>query len=96
MILVPALFPTNVLLFYNIYHTSSAVWTSWYNGTFDSASIFDRDNIHSFDVANFIYLFSKDPKISAVYNIGGGYNNSISILESIKKIEEISEQKMIS
>ena len=54
-----------------------------------------RDNIHSFDVANFIYLFSKDPKISAVYNIGGGYNNSISILESIKKIEEISEQKMI-
>lgn len=54
-----------------------------------------RDNIHSFDVANFIYLFSKEPKISAVYNIGGGYKNSISILESINKIEEISEQKMI-
>ena len=54
-----------------------------------------RDNIHSFDVANFIYLFSKAPKISAVYNIGGGYDNSISILESIKKVEEISEQKMI-
>ena len=53
-----------------------------------------RDNIHSYDVANFIYLFSKDPKISAVYNIGGGYENSISILEAISKIEEISGLKM--
>ena len=41
--------PTNVLPFDNIYHTSSAEWTSWYNGTYDSASIFDRDNIHSLE-----------------------------------------------
>tara|TARA_B100000900_G_C20588836_1_gene720779 strand:- start:1341 stop:2393 length:1053 start_codon:yes stop_codon:yes gene_type:complete len=53
-----------------------------------------RDNIHSFDVANFIYLFSQNPKISSVYNIGGGYKNSISILEAINKIESISDIKM--
>lgn len=54
-----------------------------------------RDNIHSYDVANFIYLFSKKPKIAAVYNIGGGYSNSISMLEAISKIEHISGKKMI-
>ena len=54
-----------------------------------------RDNIHSWDVANFIYEFFKSPKISSVYNIGGGYNNSISLIESIKKIEDISGKKMI-
>ena len=53
-----------------------------------------RDNIHSYDVANFIYLFTKAPKIAAVYNIGGGYHNSISILEAFNKIEEISGIKM--
>ena len=41
--------PTNVLPFDNIYHTSSAEWTSWYNGMYDSASAFDTDNIHSFE-----------------------------------------------
>lgn len=53
-----------------------------------------RDNIHSFDVANFIYLYSQSPKKAAVYNIGGGHQNSISILESISKIEHISGIKM--
>ena len=54
-----------------------------------------RDNIHSFDVANFIYLFSKNPKLAAVYNIGGGYDNSISILEAFNLIESFSGNKMI-
>ena len=53
-----------------------------------------RDNIHSFDVANFISEFFKSPKKGAVYNIGGGYKNSISLIESIKKIESISDIKM--
>lgn len=53
-----------------------------------------RDNIHSYDVANFIYHFYKNPKISAVYNIGGGYKNSISLLESIEKIESLTNIKM--
>ena len=41
--------PTNVLPFDNIFHTSSADWTNWYNGTLDSASLFDSENIHSFE-----------------------------------------------
>ena len=53
-----------------------------------------RDNIHSWDIANFIYEFFKSPKISSVYNIGGGFDNSISLIESIKKIEDISGKKM--
>ena len=41
--------PTNVLPFDTLYHTSSAEWTSWYNGMIDSASTFDIENIHSFE-----------------------------------------------
>ncbi len=54
-----------------------------------------RDNIHSYDVAAFISKFLKKPSKAAVYNIGGGYENSISLIESIKKIENISNKKMI-
>ena len=53
-----------------------------------------RDNIHSYDVVNFIYQFLQRPKIAAVYNIGGGYDNSISLIESINKIESLTEIKM--
>lgn len=52
-----------------------------------------RDNIHSTDVANFIFEYFKNPRIGEVYNIGGGYDNSISILEAIDKIEQISSLK---
>jgi len=41
--------PTNVQPFSQLYHTSSAEWTSWYDGLIDSASVFDTDNIHSFE-----------------------------------------------
>ena len=54
-----------------------------------------RDNIHSFDVANFIHEFLKEPRIAEVYNIGGGRDNSISILEAFKLIEKISGKEMI-
>ena len=47
-------------------------------------------------MANFIYSFSKKPKVAAVYNIGGGFQNSVSVLEAIEKIENISEKKMKS
>ena len=53
-----------------------------------------RDNIHSYDVAAFIDQFIKNPKKGVVYNIGGGYQNSISIIESIDKIESITNKKM--
>ena len=54
-----------------------------------------RDNIHSYDVARFIEEFIKVPRIGEVYNIGGGKNNSCSILEAFSIIESISGKKMI-
>lgn len=54
-----------------------------------------RDNIHAYDLANFIKLFMEKPRVAEVYNIGGGKNNSISILEAFQKIKLISGKKMI-
>ena len=54
-----------------------------------------RDNIHSFDVVNFINEFIQAPRSAEVYNIGGGRSNSISILESFQLIESISGIPMI-
>lgn len=53
-----------------------------------------RDNIHAWDVANFIHHFLKAPRVGEVYNLGGGRNNSISILEAFRLIESISGKKM--
>jgi len=53
-----------------------------------------RDNIHSFDVVSFIDQFVKAPHIGEVYNLGGGRENSVSILESISLISAISEKVM--
>jgi CDP-paratose 2-epimerase len=53
-----------------------------------------RDNIHSYDVVRFMHEFIESPRCAAVYNIGGGRENSISILEAFKSIEEISGIEM--
>ncbi len=53
-----------------------------------------RDNIHSLDVVRAFDQFIKKPKIGAnVYNLGGGRENSCSILEAIKLIEKISDKR---
>jgi CDP-paratose 2-epimerase len=49
-----------------------------------------RDNIHSDDVARFIWEFIKTPRIAEVYNLGGGKDNSCSILEAFKIAESFS------
>jgi CDP-paratose 2-epimerase len=49
-----------------------------------------RDNIHSFDVAAFMFAFANAPRSGEVYNLGGGKNNSCSILEAFKITEEFS------
>jgi CDP-paratose 2-epimerase len=54
-----------------------------------------RDNIHSSDVIQFMDLFIQNPRIAEVYNIGGGKDNSCSILEAFKLTEAISGKKMI-
>jgi CDP-paratose 2-epimerase len=53
-----------------------------------------RDNIHSHDVVSFIQKFIDKPRVAEVYNIGGGRENSISILEAFELIESISGNKM--
>ena len=53
-----------------------------------------RDNIHSEDVARFIYEFILSPRSGEVYNLGGGKQNSISILEAFTLIETISGIEM--
>lgn len=53
-----------------------------------------RDNIHSHDVAAFIYGFIDKPRVAEVYNIGGGRDNSISILEAFDLIASISGKAM--
>lgn len=54
-----------------------------------------RDNIHSLDVVRFIDAFLRKPRIGEVYNIGGGRDNSISILEAFELISSISGKKMV-
>jgi CDP-paratose 2-epimerase len=49
-----------------------------------------RDNIHSFDVAQFILAFYENPRCGEVYNIGGGRSNSCSILEALSIIEAMT------
>jgi len=53
-----------------------------------------RDNLHANDVAEFIFQFVENPKPAAVYNLGGGYLNSISILEAIDIVEQVSNIPM--
>jgi CDP-paratose 2-epimerase len=49
-----------------------------------------RDNIHSLDVARFIEAFIDSPRAGEVYNIGGGKNNTCSILEAFERVEKFT------
>jgi CDP-paratose 2-epimerase len=53
-----------------------------------------RDNIHSHDVAAFMYQFYRAPRIAEVYNLGGGKQNSCSVLEAFDTIQQITGKKM--
>jgi CDP-paratose 2-epimerase len=49
-----------------------------------------RDNIHSLDVARFLFEFSQAPRSGEVYNLGGGKENSCSILEAFDLTEKFT------
>ncbi len=49
-----------------------------------------RDNIHSFDLVNAFWHFYQAPRTGEVYNMGGSRFSNCSMLEAIKKCEEIS------
>ena len=49
-----------------------------------------RDNIHASDVVRFIEEFLEKPRTAEVYNLGGGKQNSCSILEAFALAEKFS------
>lgn len=53
-----------------------------------------RDNIHSYDVARAIEAIYHSPRCGEVYNLGGGRQNSCSILEAFDHVEELTGRKM--
>jgi|SRR5579864_8648256 len=53
-----------------------------------------RDNIHSEDVARFMFEFWKSPRVAAVYNLGGGKGNACSILEAFRMAEHFTGRPM--
>ena len=53
-----------------------------------------RDNIHSLDVCTAMLAFFENPRPAAVYNLGGGRRNSISVIEAIARLEELIGKKL--
>ena len=53
-----------------------------------------RDNLHAADVAGFIDEFRRAPRVAAVYNLGGGKQNSCSILEAFALAEAAAARKL--
>jgi len=48
-----------------------------------------RDNLHAIDVCGAVEAFYAKPRTAAVYNLGGGRANSVSVLEAIGRYEEL-------
>jgi CDP-paratose 2-epimerase len=48
-----------------------------------------RDNIHAHDVCTAIMAYAEAPRPAAVYNLGGGRRNAISVIEAIARFEEL-------
>jgi CDP-paratose 2-epimerase len=53
-----------------------------------------RDNIHAVDVVRAFHEFAKAPRSAQVYNLGGGRQSNVSMLEAIGKCEQISGREL--
>ena len=53
-----------------------------------------RDNIHSWDLVNMFWHYHQKPIPGAVYNAGGGRENSTSILEAIDLANHLMNEKV--
>ena len=53
-----------------------------------------RDQIHAYDLVTAFHEFIKNPKYGEVNNIGGGKQNSASILECIDLIEQLTGYRL--
>jgi CDP-paratose 2-epimerase len=54
-----------------------------------------RDNVHSEDVARFMFEFYSNPRCGEVFNLGGGKQNSCSILEAFRMTESITGKPQV-
>jgi CDP-paratose 2-epimerase len=54
-----------------------------------------RDNIHSLDVARFMAEFIAAPRCGEVYTLGGGKNNTCSILEAFQIVERFTGRPQV-
>lgn len=54
-----------------------------------------RDNLHAEDVAGFVEAFVQAPRRAEVYNLGGGRQNSCSILEAFELVEACTGQRQV-
>lgn len=55
-----------------------------------------RDQIHAYDLVNAFWHFIHRPHIAQVYNMGGGPERSVSVLEAIELIEKETGKKAIT
>ena len=53
-----------------------------------------RDNIHASDVVQAFHAFHRDPKAAAVYNLGGGRESNVSMVEAIALCSEIAGREL--
>jgi CDP-paratose 2-epimerase len=53
-----------------------------------------RDNIHAHDVCTAFEAFYENPRVAAVYNLGGGRANSVSVLEAISRLEAVTGRSL--
>lgn len=53
-----------------------------------------RDNIHAYDVVRAFHAFHRNPRAAAVYNLGGGRESNVSMLEAIELCQEIAGREL--
>jgi CDP-paratose 2-epimerase len=53
-----------------------------------------RDNLHAHDVCSAFLAFYENPRPAAVYNLGGGRENSVSVMEAIGRFEDLLGTKL--
>jgi CDP-paratose 2-epimerase len=55
-----------------------------------------RDNLHADDLAELIYRIVADCDYGAVFNVGGGYENSCSVQEAIADMSRLAGTKLVT
>ena len=53
-----------------------------------------RDNIHAADVTRAFHAYHQAPKQAAVYNLGGGRESNVSMLEAIELCQQIAGRQL--